>query len=104
MRFTTYSVTNLGFKRYSQFSDRELAKAYVVYALGCSRPLTDEEWNSLKNSALKFTLRTNRLFVRRIWRQGDTVYLVGKQSHGCGYSWDDEVLNAFYPVFKQFVD
>lgn len=98
------SVDKLGFKRYCQFSDRELAKAYVVYALNCSRELTDEEWITLTHSVLKFTLRNNRVFVSRIWKQNNVIYFLGKQSHRCGYSWDYDVLNAFYPIFNQFLD
>lgn len=99
MRFT---IENLGFKQYCRFSDTGLAKAYVVYSIECERALNNQEWNILSHAVLKFTLRKNRLYIARIWQQGKTIYFTGKQSHGCGYSWDDEVMNAFYPILNSF--
>ena len=99
MRFT---IDNLGFKSYCRYSDKGLAKAYVVYAIDCERVLNTQEWNILSNAVLKFTLRKNRLYIARIWQQGKTIYFVGKQSHGCGYSWDTEVMDAFYPILNTF--
>ena len=101
MRFT---IDNLGFKLYCRYSDTQLAKAYVVYSIQCERVLNNQEWNILFQAAINFTLRKNRLYIARIWQQGKTIYFVGKQSHGCGYSWDEEVLNAFYPIFNSFKD
>ena len=101
MRFT---IENLGFKQYCRYSDTELAKAYVVYSIQCERALNNQEWNILFHAVLKFTLRKNRLYIARIWQQGKYIYFTGKQSHGCGYSWDDEVLNAFYPILNSFKD
>ena len=99
-----FNIDNLGFKSYSRYSDKGLAKAYVVYSIQCERALTNQEWNILFHAVLKFTLRKNRLYIARIWQQGKTIDFIGKQSHGCGYSWDDEVLNAFYPILNYFKD
>ena len=99
MRFT---IENLGFKSYCRYSDKVLAKAYVVYSIQCERALNNQEWNILYHEVFKFTLRKNRLYIARIWQQGKTIYFIGKQSHGYGYSWDTEVLNAFYPIFNSF--
>ena len=101
MRFT---IENLGFKSYFRYSDTQLAKAYVVYSIQCERALNTQEWNILSHAVLKFTLRKNRLYIARIWQQGKTIYFIGKQSHGYGYSWDDEVLKAFCPIFNSFKD
>lgn len=95
-----FSIENLGFKTYCRYSDKGLAKAYVVYSINCERALNCQEWNILFNGAFKFTLRKNRLYIARIWQQGKTIYFIGKQSHGYGYSWDTEVLNALYPIFN----
>ena len=97
-----FSINNLGFKQYCRYSDTELAKAYVVYSIDCERALNNQELNILFKEAIKFTLRKNRLYISRIWHQGKTIYFIGKQSHGCGYSWDDEVINAFYPILNSF--
>ena len=97
MRFT---IDNLGFKTYCRYSDSQLAKAYVVYSINCERALNNQEWNILFHAVFKFTLRKNRLYISRIWQQGKTIYFVGKQSHGYGYSWDDEIINSFYPLFN----
>lgn len=97
MRFT---IENLGFKLYCRYSDKGLAKAYVVYSIDCERALNTQEWNLLFHPVLKFTLRKNRLYIDRIWQQGKIIYFTGKQSHGYGYSWDDEVMNAFYPLLN----
>ena len=97
MRFT---IENLGFKLYRRYSDKGLAKAYVVYSINCERALNTQEWNILLNYVLKFTLRKNRLYIARIWQQGKTIYFIGKQSHGLGYSWDKEVIDAFEPIFN----
>ena len=99
-----FSIENLGFKSYCRYSDKRLAKAYVVYSINCERALNNQEWNILFHLVLKFTLRKNRLYIDRIWQQGNTIYFTGKQSHGYGYSWDTEVLNAFYPIFNFFKD
>ena len=99
MRFT---ISNLGFKSYCSYSDNQLAKAYVVYSIDCERALNSQEWNILLNEALKFTLRKNRLYIARIWQQGKTIYFTGKQSHGYGYSWDDEIFNAFVTILGSF--
>lgn len=101
MRFT---ISNLGFKSYCSYSDNQLAKAYVVYSIDCERALDSQEWNILLDEALKFTLRKNRLYISRIWQQGKTIYFTGKQSHGYGYSWDDEIFNAFVPILGSFKD
>lgn len=95
-----FSINNLGFKKYSKYSDKELAKAYVVYAIDCTRELNNQEWNILYHAVLKYTLRRNRLYISRIWKHGKSIYFIGKQSHGYGYSWDDEVINAFYPLLN----
>lgn len=95
-----FNINNLGFKRYTNYSDRHLAKAYVVYAIECERPLNNQEFNILSNVALKFSIRKNRIYVDRILQKGKTIIIIGKQSHGYGYSWDDEILNAFYPLFN----
>lgn len=97
MRFT---IDNLGFKLYCRYSDKGLAKAYVVYAIDCERALNAQEWKILRNQVLKFTLRKNRLYIARIWQQGKTIYFIGKQSHGLGYSWDNELLDALHPIFN----
>ena len=97
-----FNINNLGFKAYCCYSDSQLAKAYVVYSIECERALTNQEWNILSHEALKFTLRKNRLYIERIWQQGKVIYLIGKQSHGYGYSWDDEILNAFCPILGSF--
>ena len=97
-----FSISNLGFKSYCKYSDNQLAKAYVVYSINCERALNNQELNILFKEAIKFTLRKNRLYISRIWHQGKTIYFIGKQSHGCGYSWDDEVINAFYPILNSF--
>lgn len=97
-----FNIENLGFKSYCKYSDTGLAKAYVVYSIECERALNAQEWNILSNVVLKFTLRKNRLYIARIWQQGKTIYFIGKQSHGYGYSWDEEVLSALYPVFNSF--
>lgn len=34
-----FNVKNLGFKSYCHYSDNELAKSYVVYAIDCERAL-----------------------------------------------------------------
>lgn len=99
-----FSIENLGFKSYCKYSDKQLAKGYVVYSIDCERALNNQEWNILFHVVLKFTLRKNRLYIARIWQQGKTIYFIGKQSHGYGYSWDEEVLNAFYPIFNSFID
>ena len=101
MRFT---IENLGFKSYCRYSDTQLAKAYVVYSIECERALSNQEWNILYHPVLKLTLRKNRLYIERIWQQGKTIYFIGKQSHGYGYSWDTEVMNAFYPILNSFKD
>lgn len=101
MRFT---IDNLGFKLYCRYSDKGLAKAYVVYSIDCERALNTQEWNLLFNSVLKFTLRKNRLCISRIWQQGNTIYFIGKQSHGLGYSWDKEVIDALQPIFNSFIN
>ena len=97
-----FNIDNLGFKSYCRYSDNQLAKAYVVYSIQCERALTNQEWNILSHEALKFTLRKNRLYIERIWQQGKVIYLIGKQSHGCGYSWDDEIFNAFCTILGSF--
>lgn len=97
-----FSINNLGFKSYCRYSDKSLAKAYVVYSIDCERALNTQEWNILFHPVLEFTLRKNRLYIARIWQQGKTIYFIGKQSHGLGYSWDKEVLDAFYPIFNSF--
>lgn len=99
-----FSIDNLGFKSYCRYSDKGLAKAYVVYSIDCDRALNTQEWNILSHVVLKFTLRKNRLYIARIWQQGKTIYFIGKQSHGYGYSWDEEVLSALYPIFNTFTD
>ena len=99
MRFT---INNLGFKSYCRYSDNQLAKAYVVYSIDCERALNTQEWNILSHEVLKFTLRKNRLYIARIWQQGKTIYFTGKQSHGYGYSWDDEIFNAFVTILGSF--
>ena len=99
MRFT---IESLWFDSYCRYSDNELAKAFVVYSIDCERALNVQEWNILLSAVLKFTLRKNRLYIGRIWQQGKTIYFIGKQSHGCGYSWDNEVMNAFYPILNSF--
>lgn len=99
-----FSIENLCFKSYCNYSDNQLAKAYVVYSIDCERVLTSQEWNILKQVSFNFTLRKNRLYIARIWQQEKTIYFVGKQSHGYGYSWDEEVLDAFYPIFKSIAD
>lgn len=97
MRFT---IENLGFLSICRYSDKGLARANVVYSIDCERALNVQEWNILSHAVLKFTLRKNRLYIARIWQQGKTIYFIGKQSHGLGYSWDKEVLDAFYPIFN----
>ena len=97
-----FNIDNLGFKSYCRYSDNQLAKAYVVYSIQCERALTNQEWNILSHEALKFTLRKNRLYIERIWQQGKVIYLIGKQSHGYGYSWDDEIFNAFCTILGSF--
>lgn len=97
-----FNIDNLGFKLYCRYSDKGLAKAYVVYAIDCERALNVQEWNLLFNPVLKFTLRKNRLYIARIWQQGKTIYFIGKQSHGLGYSWDKEVIDALQPIFNSF--
>ena len=97
-----FSINNLGFKQYCRYSDTELAKAYVVYSIDCERALNVDEWNILSHVLLNFTLRKNRLYIVRTWQQGKNIYFIGKQSHGCGYSWDEEVLDALYPIFNSF--
>lgn len=99
MRFT---IENLGFRSFCKYSDKGLARAGVVYSIDCERALNTQEWNILFHEVLKFTLRKNRLYIARIWQQGKTIYFIGKQSHGCGYSWDNEVMNAFYPILNSF--
>lgn len=99
-----FNINNLGFKSYCRYSDSQLAKAYVVYSIECERALNTQEWNILFHPVLKLTLRKNRLYIARIWQQGKTIYFIGKQSHGCGYSWDTEVMNAFYPILNSFKD
>ena len=99
MRFT---INNLGFKSYCRYSDNQLAKAYVVYSIDCERALNNQELNILFKEALKFTLRKNRLYIAKIWHQEKTIYFTGKQSHGYGYSWDDEIFNAFVPILGSF--
>lgn len=99
MRFT---IENLGFLSICRYSDKGLARASVVYSIDCERALNNQEWYILCHSALKFTLRKNRLYIARIWQQGKNIYFIGKQSHGCGYSWDTEVMDAFYPIFNSF--
>lgn len=99
MKFT---IDNLGFKSYCRYSDNQLAKAYVVYSIDCERALNTQEWNILLDEALKFTLRKNRLYIERIWQKGNTIYFTGKQSHGYGYSWDDEIFNAFVTILGSF--
>ena len=97
MKFT---IENLGFKQYRRYSDTELAKAYVVYSIQCERALNNQEWNIFFHAVLRFTLRKNRLYIARIWQQGKYIYFTGKQSHGYGYSWDDEIINAFYSILN----
>lgn len=99
MRFT---IENLFFKLYSRYGDNGLAKAYVIYSINYERALNVQEWNILSNAMTNFTLRKNRLYIERIWQQGKTIYFIGKQSHGLGYSWDKEVLDALYPIFNSF--
>lgn len=93
-----FSISNLGFKKYCDYSDKELAKAYIVYAIDCERDLKAQEWELVRQEVLKLTLRQNRLYVSRIWKQDKTIYIIGKQSHGCGYSWDDEIFYAFCSI------
>ena len=97
-----FNIDNLGFKSYCRYSDNQLAKAYVVYSIQCERVLNNQEWNILFQEAIKFTLRKNRLYIARIWQQGKYIYFTGKQSHGYGYSWDDEIFNAFCPILGSF--
>ena len=97
-----FNIDNLGFKSYCRYSDKGLAKAYIVYSIQCERALNAQEWNILFHKALKLTLRKNRLYIARIWQQGNYIYFTGKQSHGCGYSWDNEVFNAFCPILGSF--
>lgn len=97
-----FSISNLGFKQYCFYSDSELAKAYVVYSLDCERALSNQERKILADESLRFTLRKNRLYIARIWQNGRTIYFTGKQSHGYGYSWNDEVMYAFCPILGQF--
>lgn len=97
-----FSIENLWFDSYCRYGDKGLAKAYVVYSIDCERALNNQEWNILLSAVLKFTLRKNRLYIGRIWQQGKTIYIIGKQSHGCGYSWDTEVMDAFYPILNSF--
>ena len=99
-----FNINNLGFKSYCRYSDNQLAKADVVYSIECERALSNQEWNILYHPVLKLTLRKNRLYIERIWQQGKTIYFIGKQSHGYGYSWDTEVMNAFYPILNSFKD
>lgn len=99
-----FNIKNLGFKLYCYYSDNELAKSYVVYAIECERELKTQEWNILLNAALKFTLRKNRIYISRRWKQGNIIYFTGKQSHGCGYSWDEEILTAFSPLLNPLED
>lgn len=99
-----FSIENLCFKSYCKYSDNQLAKSYIVYSINCERALNTQEWNILAHIALKFTLRKNRLYIARIWQQGKVIYFIGKQSHGYGYSWDEEIISAFYPIFNSFSD
>lgn len=95
-----FSISNLDFKKYCDYSDKEIAKAYVLYAIDCERILDPREWDDFVHDVLKFTLRKNRIKVSKLWRQDKTIYFVGKQSHGCGYSWDTEILHALYPLLN----
>lgn len=99
-----FSIDNLWFDCYCRYSDKRLAKAYVVYSIDCERALNVQEWNILFHAVLKFNLRKNRLYIGRIWQQGKTIYFIGKQSHGYGYSWEEEILNAFYPLLNPLED
>ena len=85
MRFT---IENLGFKSYCSYSDKELAKAYVVYSIQCERALNTQELDILYHDALKFTLRKNRLYIARIWQQGKYIY------------YSDENLSNFCDVYN----
>lgn len=97
-----FSVDNLGLKRYKNYSDRHLA--YVIYAIECERPLNNQEFKTLSNVALKFSIRKNRIYVDRILQKGKTIIIIGKQSHEYGYSWDEDIVKDFYPVFNFFSD
>lgn len=99
-----FNIDNLDFKKYCNYSDNELAKAYVLYSIKCQRELSCQEWDILYHAVFKFTLRKNRLWIHRMWQNGDTIYFTGKQSHDYGYSWDEEVLSAFYPIFNSLAD
>ena len=99
-----FNVSELGFKKYANYSDKELAKAYVVYSINCSRVLTTQEWQVLLSAVNDFTLRKNRLSLYRMWQHDKTIYFFGKQSHGYGYDWSCEIINAFYPILNQFLD
>lgn len=99
-----FSIENLGFKCYCKYSDSHLARAYVVYSIECERALNCQEWNRVSKAALNFSLRKNRIYVNRILQKGKTIIFIAKQSHGYGYSWDEEILAAFYPIFNSITD
>lgn len=99
-----FNIENLGFKKYCDYSDKVRAKAYVVYSIDCERALSAQEWIIVRQAILKLTLRKDRLCVNRIWKQDKTIYIIGKQSHGYGYSWDDDIIDALYTIFDSIKD
>lgn len=99
-----FSLDNLWFKSCCRYSDKSLAKGYVMYSIECTRLLTTQEWNNLIEEVVKFTLRKNRIYIYKIRRQDKTIYFIAKQSHGYGYSWDEEILDAFYPLLNPLED
>lgn len=98
MNFTIENLWNKTISHY--YSDTHLAKSYVIYSVTCNRVLTSSETERLIRSVLRFTLSKNRLFVNRVWIQSNVIYFVGTETHGCGYSWDTEVIDAFYPLLN----
>lgn len=99
-----FSIKNLWFKSCCRYCNNNLAKGYVMYSIECTRLLSTSEWNALLEEVVKFTLRNNRLFVYNIRRQYNTIYFIGKQSHVYGYSWDKEIIDAFYPLLNPLAD
>lgn len=95
-----FNIQNIWLKSISKYSGTHLAKAYVVYSIECERAVNTQEWNVISNYLLQLTLNRDRLYVARIWQHNKTIYIIGKQYHGLGYSWDEDILTAIYPVFN----